>query len=314
MPPDTVPQRMTALSLDGGGAKGVYALGVLLELEAMLGRPLRESIDLIYGTSTGAIIAAMVAAGTPVGKIVDTYMTFIPDVMSKRSRAARTAALRRHVDAVFGDSSFSAVGIPLGVVATNEANNTIIVFKSQQDQAHGRRSTFVPGFGCTIATALMASCAAFPHFEKQPITTSHHGAITLIDGGFSVNNPTLLAIADCITRPQMSPSDVRVLSVGVGHYPISRGTWLQESITKTWPVRLFETTLASSTNTIEQLRRVLFPSIAVVRMDCSYLDKRLATNLLESSRPKLLEMFALGRSSFGLFENDVRRLLDEPTT
>ena len=44
------------LSLDGGGAKGFYTLGVLKEIEAMINQPLAEKFDLIFGTSTGAII------------------------------------------------------------------------------------------------------------------------------------------------------------------------------------------------------------------------------------------------------------------
>ena len=49
------------LSLDGGGAKGFYTLGVLKEIEAVLGQPLHERFDLIFGTSSGAIIAALLA-------------------------------------------------------------------------------------------------------------------------------------------------------------------------------------------------------------------------------------------------------------
>ena len=58
------------LSLDGGGAKGFYTLGVLREIEAMLGQGLYERFDLIFGTSTGAIIAALLALGTPSTKFM----------------------------------------------------------------------------------------------------------------------------------------------------------------------------------------------------------------------------------------------------
>lgn len=47
------------LSLDGGGAKGFYTLGALKEIEALVGCRLCEKFDLIYGTSTGAIIGAL---------------------------------------------------------------------------------------------------------------------------------------------------------------------------------------------------------------------------------------------------------------
>ena len=40
------------LSLDGGGTKGFYTIGVLKELEAMAGGLLCEHFDLIFGTST----------------------------------------------------------------------------------------------------------------------------------------------------------------------------------------------------------------------------------------------------------------------
>ena len=51
------------LSLDGGGAKGVYTLGVLKEIEALIGCPLWEHFDLVFGTSTGSIIAALTCLG-----------------------------------------------------------------------------------------------------------------------------------------------------------------------------------------------------------------------------------------------------------
>ena len=47
----------------GGGAKGFYTLGVLKEIEAMVGCPLHQKFDLVFGTSTGAIIASLIALG-----------------------------------------------------------------------------------------------------------------------------------------------------------------------------------------------------------------------------------------------------------
>lgn len=50
---------VACFSLDGGGAKGFYTLGVLKEIEAMVGQPICECFDLIFGTSTGGIIAGL---------------------------------------------------------------------------------------------------------------------------------------------------------------------------------------------------------------------------------------------------------------
>jgi uncharacterized protein len=61
------------LSLDGGGAKGFYTLGVLKELEGMLGCPLYKRFDLIFGTSIGSIIGALLALGCEVDQIHELY-------------------------------------------------------------------------------------------------------------------------------------------------------------------------------------------------------------------------------------------------
>src|SRR5262245_9127587 len=66
------------LSLDGGGAKGFYTLGVLKEIEGMIKCPLYQRFDLVFGTSTGAIIAALIALGYEVEKIHELYKKHVP--------------------------------------------------------------------------------------------------------------------------------------------------------------------------------------------------------------------------------------------
>src|SRR5580700_4927864 len=61
------------LSLDGGGAKGFYTLGVLKDIEGMLGCPLYKRFDLIFGTSTGSIVGALLALGCEVDQIHQLY-------------------------------------------------------------------------------------------------------------------------------------------------------------------------------------------------------------------------------------------------
>ena len=73
-------QPCRTLALDGGGAKGFYTLGVLKQLEALTG-PLHERFDLIFGTSTRAIIAALLALGKPVSEVRELYRKHVPRVM-----------------------------------------------------------------------------------------------------------------------------------------------------------------------------------------------------------------------------------------
>src|SRR5580704_1151714 len=71
------------LSLDGGGAKGFYTLGALKEIEGLSGRKLCETFDLVFGTSTGAIIAALVGLGYSVDDILELYRKHVVKVMAR---------------------------------------------------------------------------------------------------------------------------------------------------------------------------------------------------------------------------------------
>ncbi len=106
------------LSLDGGGAKGFYTLGVLREIEGMVKRPLHETFDLIFGTSTGAIIAALLSLGRTVGNIADLYEQHVPTVMQKKSRQEKSEALAHLGDEVFSDLRFDDMKTSIGIVAT----------------------------------------------------------------------------------------------------------------------------------------------------------------------------------------------------
>src|SRR2546426_10209676 len=91
------------LSLDGGGAKGFYTLGVLREIEGMVKCPLHEKFDLIFGTSTGAIIAALLALGRSVKEITNVYEQHVPTVMQKKGRREKSLALAKLGDDVFNE-------------------------------------------------------------------------------------------------------------------------------------------------------------------------------------------------------------------
>src|SRR3954453_12230123 len=89
------------LSLDGGGAKGFYTLGVLKEIEGLLGCPLYKRFDLIFGTSTGAIIAALLGIGCEVDQIHALYKKYVPTIMQVKDAAGKSAALAKLGDEVF---------------------------------------------------------------------------------------------------------------------------------------------------------------------------------------------------------------------
>ena len=186
------------LSLDGGGAKGFYTLGVLREIEAMLNCPLYKRVDLIFGTSTGSIIGILLALGYEVEQIHQLYKDNVPKVMKASDASAKSKALHQLAKDIFQAKTFEDVKTNVGVVATKWVIEKPMIFKSDITQAHGRAASFRPGFGCTIAEAVEASCSAYPFFERKVIKTAAGDEVELIDGGYCANNPTLYAIADAV--------------------------------------------------------------------------------------------------------------------
>lgn len=191
-------QVLRVLTLDGGGAKGFYTLGVLKEIEAMLGCPLYQKFDLVFGTSTGAIIASLIALGHNVDSILELYRTHVPTVMSQKNAPTRSMALKKLAAEVFGDATFNDVKTGIGIVTAKWLTERPMIFKGNVAQAHGRVGTFIPGFGVSVADAVKASCSAYPFFERTIVKTSMGEEIELIDGGYCANNPTLYAIADAV--------------------------------------------------------------------------------------------------------------------
>ena len=306
--PDEKPFRI--LTLDGGGAKGFYTLGVLREVEAMLGNPIHESFDLIFGTSTGAIIGTLLAIGTPVTEIHKLYRQHVPSVMRPKDKEGRSVALKKLGDEVFKEQKFDAVKTGLGVVATKWVMETPIIFKSDPKQAHGRAATFVPGFGCTLSEAVQASCSAYPFFTRRQLKINGD-ELLLLDGGFCANNPTLYAIADAVRAYKVPHDRIKVLNVGVGDYPVPR----IKKFTKAWIIswaeeaELIQKTFNINAQSMEQLRRILFPDIETIRISEAFTEPSMETDLLEYDLKKLDLIHARGRESFGKMETTIHNLL-----
>lgn len=296
------------LALDGGGAKGFYTLGVLHEIEGMLKRPLHQTFDLVYGTSTGAIIASLVALGHSVEEIHTLYRTHVPAVMAAWNRGGRTEALSRLAREVFGDRSFKDVKTGVGIVATKWVMERPMIFKASVALAYGRTATFDPGFGVSIADAVEASCSAYPFFERKVVTTSAGDRVELIDGGYCANNPTLYAIADAVTALKKARQDVRVVNVGVGVYPPKRG--LVRSIANLFvSVQLLQKTLESNTQSMDQLREILFSDVPTIRISDTFDKPEMATDLLEHDLDKLNLLRQRGRDSFAPREAALKTFL-----
>lgn len=305
------PRPYRILSLDGGGAKGFYSLGVLREIEGMMGKPLCEGFDLIFGTSTGAIIAALLAQGRSVNEIYCLYTEHVPGIMQRKKPHEKSKALAALADEVFGDTAFDSVKTALGIVATKWVIERPMIFKGSVAQAHGRPGTFVPGFGVPIGQAVEASCSAYPFFDRKTVVTAAGDHVELVDGGYCANNPSLYAIADATCALGIAPEALRVLSIGVGNYPepkrgfLSRMRWAKYLLS----VQLLQKTLEINTQSMDQLRAILFRHVLTIRVNDTFEKPEMATDLFEHNLTKLNILRQRGADSFATREEAIKQLL-----
>ena len=298
--------RFKVLTLDGGGAKGFYTLGILRELEAAAEKPLAQFFDAIYGTSTGAIIATLIGLGHSVPETLKLYEAHVPKILGAKNATAKSTQLKATAEELFKGLGWKDFKTAIGIVATNWTREKPLIFKNKQEAAHGMKATFVPGFGCTIADAVRASCSATPFFEPCALDLKNDGRIEARDGGFSANNPSLFALTDVLNGHGIPAPNVRLLSLGVGHYPEPTRGWLKKRINDFTPVHLLQKTLSINATTTEIQTKYLLPDVPQIRISDRFESPELATDFLETNLNKLNLLVQKGRESFSQRESQLK--------
>ena len=293
------------LTLDGGGSKGVFTLGILFELEQKVSKNLYEYFDLIYGTSTGSIIGSLIALGKTISEIKKYYFEYVPFIMRQKNAGAKSKALQNLGDKIYGDRTFEDFKTKIGIVGLNAKEKKPMIFKNTVNLAYKGKSTFKPGFGFTISEAVQASCSAYPIFNKKELENDIKGKFTVIDGGFVANNPTLYAINDAVLSLNSDYSDLCVISVGTGDFIEKNFGFMHKLIKDTKYYQLFQTTLAASSETNNQLVKIIYPNVNVIRINNHSTEKEYATNFVEQDLEMLEKLFDFGRQTFTKLDIDI---------
>ena len=223
------------LALDGGGAKALFTAHVLARLEADLGIVVRDSFDLIAGTSAGGIIALALGAGIRPALIVERYEDLVRTVFprSRQSwwnlprRLARPAydgdALRLALTEVFGDRVLGDSTKRLVIPAWDAQQGSIHLFKTYH-HPDLRRDWRIPMVDVAMATS------AAPSFFPAAMVDGQK----FIDGGIWANNPSVVAIAEAIRMLDVSLPAIRVLNVGTTDHSLAIDKRLQNGGAITW--------------------------------------------------------------------------------
>jgi len=216
--------RRFLLSIDGGGVRGIVPALALARLEELTGRPARETFSFVAGTSTGALLAAAVAAGLPATQMVALYRDRTREIFSPRSpwneirrvvigHKSNISNLRRVLESEFGAAASwclndSPVDLLLPAIHLSDAKPWYFV-KNNPNNA-GTTG------GLGLLDCATASAAAPTYFDSWPMDNPVNGK--LVDGGVGITgNPVYQACVEAFCFSQgYRPAETTVVSFGTG--------------------------------------------------------------------------------------------------
>lgn len=209
-------RKHVALSVDGGGIRGVIVTRALSILEEHLSRSMHEIFRLAAGTSTGAIISAGLGAGLSARQMHQLYVDGGEEIFARSWRTLifplsryryphepLEAAILQHIgDLKMGD--FWAADPPTDVVITafDLVENRTRFIKPYKDEYRDM----------DMVTAVLASSSVPTYF---PVVEGR-----FVDGGVgSYANPSYLAAYELSFCLDWDPAETTLISLGTGRIP-----------------------------------------------------------------------------------------------
>jgi hypothetical protein len=236
----------------------------LIELESQLGGLTRDHIDYCAGTSTGALIAAAVAAGLPATEILGVYTKRSKEIFTPTGVIAEAKRIAegymydpKHLEKVLV-SEFGAAAswvmndCPIGVMIAATAMNGHNWF-FVKDTPKNCKTTG----GVKLIDAAVASACAPTYFNYWTIAGIEGKTMQFFDGGTGgTANPAYQACVEAYVYDAYDPADTKVISLGTGFYPQSdkppkgivgtigwatstlvdtSGDWVDDAVNLKWP-------------------------------------------------------------------------------
>ncbi len=237
------PGKKKILALDGGGIRGMITVEILAAIEDLLRasqpaqkRPtfvLADYFDFVAGTSTGAILAACIALGMPVGKIRDFYSTSGAEMFDKafllkqfRYRykdegLAMKLQTELGADTTLGSDSLRTM---LMMVMRNATTDSPWPISNNPRAKYNDRARSDCNLNLPLWKLVRASTAAPVYFPPEVVRIGAKEFI-FVDGGITpYNNPSFQAFIMATTEPYQvnwttGADRLLLVSIGTGTSP-----------------------------------------------------------------------------------------------
>lgn len=233
----------TLLSIDGGGVRGVIAIAFLERIERLLGTspaaPLASRIDLVGGTSTGAIVAGAIALGYGAPEIRDLYFHLAPRVFRRsllRAPGLHSAfdgrPLKAELAARFSDRRLDSTDLRTAfalIMKRIDTGSPWIVSNNPNAPYWNDPAdrSYVGNRHYLLADLIRASTAAPHYFAPEAIKVVEGAPAGLfIDGGVTPHNNPALALLQLVTVPAygfgwpLGADRLTVVSIGTGTHRV----------------------------------------------------------------------------------------------
>ena len=225
------------LACDGGGIRGIISVEILAKIEAELraasGKPdlvLADYFDYVAGTSTGAIIATLVARGLSVDKIREFYIKSGAEMFEKarlwerfktKFRDDKLAAMIQEIigaDTPFGSDTLRTL---LMIVLRNATTDSPWPLSNNPKAKYNLAGATGRNTDLKLWRLVRASTAAPTYFPPEVI---HVGTkeFVFVDGGITMyNNPAFQLFLMATSEPyrlcwETGADKMLLVSVGTG--------------------------------------------------------------------------------------------------
>lgn len=214
-------KKFKILCIDGGGLKGVFTVYAIMQLQKEYGINLYDEFDMFVGTSTGALIIALLLTNADFVEAYNDYIDIPNRIFGEKnnlfSQLRKTffaqfdnTNLKNNIYRYTEDMTFDEfekiAKKPFLFTATNITEAKPVVYGSSHFKFLNQRYK-----NEKIADALYSSSAAPFYFEplKEKLTDN-----ILVDGGLWANNPVMLAITYAVGDLGIKFSNINILSFG----------------------------------------------------------------------------------------------------
>lgn len=229
-------KKFRVLSLDGGGIRGIFPAVILSEIEKELKSKefknwqIYQNVDLIFGTSTGGILALALSIGIPAEEIKNLYFDNAKKIFGNKKGFVKCikhsshdrASLKKLLEDVFKKHHHSATPklkdckVPVGVSIYDLSIGKPSVLKS----LYHHRFTRDPNLPLLDASLSTSSAPTYFDPYSGNMYKDMKGDVlqfkNKVDGGVWANNPSLIALIEAQKAFNKELIDINLLSIGTG--------------------------------------------------------------------------------------------------